>query len=231
MLRDENGILFFRMSDREDAVDLCKELLRTPTGQTYKEDCFTTEEADSDVDRITQACSILFGTVDDISVQQAEAALKSLMKSGRIPKRNQEEPAVVTLASPAVDSTPRDKAGRPLSQNQIDWGEMTRFANASSADAIRQRKNVDPKFRQFLVTNLKREMSHEVGDAATDLNANRVPQKSGVPQDVWAFAQKYPRLSTEELKRILSPAQNPDGPAAAREAQRLFDAACADSLI
>jgi hypothetical protein len=52
-----------------------------------------------------------------------------------------------------------------------------------------------------------------------------------VPADVQKFAAEYRALSVQQLKTLLSPGLNPQGPAAAAEQQRLFDAACACGAI
>ena len=99
-------------------------------------------------------------------------------------------------------------------------------------DAIRQRKYVDPKFRSFVETNMRREFAEQpVADGVENLNANRTPQARGVAEDVRAFATRYRTMSIADAKKLLSPGMNPDGPDAARKANALFDAAIAAGLV
>ena len=100
-------------------------------------------------------------------------------------------------------------------------------------DTIRQRKYVDPKFRAFVETNMKREFAEqEVGDGVTNLNANKERQNhGGVREDVKAFAIRYRTMSAADMKKLLSPSMNPDGAEAAAHANWLFNEACRSGLL
>jgi neutral trehalase len=97
------------------------------------------------------------------------------------------------LEEPEEDLRPRDRNGKLLSQAQISWGEMARFAESASIQQINERKNSDPQFRQFVETNLRREML-----PAED----GIPQvkKTRVSQEVADFAFKYNREPIANLR-------------------------------
>jgi len=78
---------------------------------------------------------------------------------------------------------------------------MTRFANESTMDAIRQRKNIDPKFRTFMATNLRREMQEQpVGDGVTP--EGQVPEVRGSQPSLYLieFARKYAKEPVANLR-------------------------------
>jgi hypothetical protein len=162
---------------------------------------------------------------------QLEAALRVVIR-GKMVRRDRVEAILDEPAPPVVDTTPRTKEGKPLTPQQLEWAEMTRFANESTMDAVNQRKHVDPKFRAFVATNMRREFAEQpVADGVENLNANRTPQARGVSADVQAFATRYRTMSVADVKKELSAGMNPLGPAAAAESNRLFEAACAANLI
>ncbi len=222
--------IFFEVNDAGELKDLFKSTLNeTKAGQKYKADYYSSER--DDTDQILEALNLLYGASDYASVNQVASVLNTLMLSGSIPKNDPdvEEP----LESPVEDTRPRSKTGKLLTAEQLAWGEMTKFANESSMDAIRQRKYVDPKFRSFVETNMKREFAEqEVGDAVVNLNANKPRETHGaITEEERAFARKWNLLSVAESKKLLSPAMNPEGPEAAARAQRLLNLVSSYGLV
>ncbi len=233
MYRDENsGEIMFDLAEFDDFKSAFKDLLKTEIGQTFMREFYDADSVDEVEGKLKNAISVLFPDQNGhASLNQLSIALENLLLSGEVKPL---ETGDVPLDEPKpeeVDTTPRDKNGRPLSESQLKWREFRQFADSASMSEISLRKRSDPEFANFVRKNMEREMSQPIGDAVENMSANQVPQKSGVPADVRAFASRYPRMSVAELKRLLSPATNPDGPAAARETQRLFDAATADGLI
>jgi hypothetical protein len=232
MKRNSNSEITFDLQDSDELIDALKSLTsETEIGKKYKAEYYTRESGNEHTDLILNAVDLLFPSNDGHTVRQLSVALHNLILAGQIQPKDKEveEP----LESPTVDLTPRDKNGRALTQAQLVWSEMTRFANDSSMDAIRQRKNIDPKFRSFMATNLTREMQEQpVGDGVTNLNANKERQNHGeVREDVKAFAIRYRTMSAADVKKLLSPGMNPDGAEAAAKANWLFNEACRDGLI
>jgi hypothetical protein len=238
MRRNEEGEIRYDLRGTEEGGDwdeAIAELLATPTGQSFKTEYRFPVEADRDnADALILRAVHLFPLEDNqATLLQLEAGLRTVIKAKMV-RRDRVEAILdePTLPAPVVDQTPKDKNGRPLTQQQLEWAEMTRFANESTMDAINQRKYVDPKFRAFIATNLRREISEQtVADGVENLNANRKPKTRGVPADVQAFVARYRTTSVAEMKKELSPGINPLGPAAAAESNRLFEAACAANLL
>ena len=234
MLRDSNGNLCFNFRDIDERKDALKTLMNeTPEGAEYLTHYDEIVDKDEHSKLLYQATDVLFPDNDClVSIAMLAQALRTLIDSGKIKFTGEGEAVLEDPSAPAVDPTPRDRNGKALTQSQLAWGEMTKFANESSMDAIRQRKYVDPKFRSFVETNMRREFAEQpVADGVENLNANRTPQARGVAEDVRAFATRYRTMSVADAKKLLSPGMNPDGPDAARKANALFDAACAANLI
>lgn len=235
MDRNNEGVLIFDFEDVDDRQEAFNMLMELPSSKNYLEHYDPIKDRDEHADLIMDAVDTLYGeAVADgkISVRQLELGLKTLIKSGAISFSKEEQPVLEAPAVPVVDATPRDRAGRALTESQLAWGEMTKFANESSMDAINQRKYVDPQFRAFMATNMRREMQEQVvADGVENLNANRTPQAESVPDDVRAYAVRYRTLSVSDARKELSPGMNPLGPEAARKANQFFEAACAANLI
>ena len=228
--RRPDGTWAIDLDDRREVVDALKELMNQhESGIEYKNLCYTKETGDEDFELIIDACHTLFPDGHVTTARMADA-LQLLMDSGRI-QRKDFEPAV-PLEEPKPDTTLRDKNGKPLSASQLKWSEFRQFADSASMEEINRRKRTDPEFATFVRKNMEREMQEQpVGDGVENLNANRVQQQSGAPSDVRAYAARYRTMSAAEVKKERSPGMNPLGPAAAREANRLFEAACSDGLI
>ena len=234
MFRNNEGDIVFNFRDRDERAECLKSLMdETPEGAEYLEHYDPIEDKDEHSKLLYQATDVLFPDNDcAVSIPMLAQSLRTLIDSGKIKFTGEEEAVLEDPSAPAVDPTPRDRNGKALTQSQLEWGEMTRFANESSMDAIRQRKYVDPKFRSFVETNMRREFAEQpVADGVENLNANRTPQARGVAEDVRAFATRYRTMSVADAKKLLSPGINPDGPEAARKANQLFEAGIAAGLI
>ena len=197
MLKQSEGETFFTSDEEREVLDAIKELtLSDPTVQLYKSDYFVAEQFDSDLAKIVAAAKAITHS-EWISMRSIGAAFNLLIKAGQI------QPKEITQVTPVEeepeDTRPRDKNGKLLSQNQIEWGEMAHFAATSTSDAIRQRKNIDGKFREFIATNLRREMQEQpVGDAVTA--AGQPTTKARVSQELTDFANKYNREPIANLR-------------------------------
>ncbi len=120
---------------------------------------------------------------------------------------------------------------RQLTGPQKAWSEYRQWSEEHSSSECRARARVDAGYATFVRKNLEREFVAEVGDAVTNLNVRQAPAKRIVPTDVQKFAEDYRTMSSETVKKLLSPGLNPLGPAAAAEANRLFEKACSLGLI
>jgi hypothetical protein len=140
--------------------------------------------------------------------------------------------AVLFFAAINAGVHTRGRDGKLLTDSQIQWGEFRRFAEQASMSEINLRKQSDPEFANFVRKNLQREMQEQpVGDSVVNLNQRVATVKKGVSADVVAYAARYRVMSSDAVRKELSPGINPLGPAAAAEANRLFEAACAAGLI
>jgi hypothetical protein len=231
--RNSEGEIVFSVDESDEFEGALKEVLATTEiGKKYRKEYFTKERGNEDAERLVDAAvEVAKDTTGKslISRPILERALTLLIDSGKIQSKNLH--TAQQLEEPEVDSRPRDKNGKLLTDVQIKFGEMARFAATATADAVRQRKHTDHEFLVFLQSQLRKEMQDQpVGDAVVNLN-QMAPTKKNPPADVAAYAARYRTMSTTDVKRELSPGMNPHGPAAAAEANRLFNSACAAGLI
>jgi len=112
-----------------------------------------------------------------------------------------------------VDNTPRDKNGKPLSESQLRWSEYRQFSESHNSAECKARAQTDSGYREFVHTNLMREFAEQpVGDAVVSVGTQAVRQdKTRVTQELREFAQAYRLAPTSEVKKLSSPAMNPNG--------------------
>jgi hypothetical protein len=154
----------------------------------------------------------------EIVIPDAEAAAKELFLAGDLqPKRKK------------VEQPP---APKPLTASQRAWSEYRIFSESHTSSQCKARAKVDAGYATFMRKNYEREMNESpVPDAAVNLNEKAPTTKKAVPADVADYAARYRTMSVEAARKELSPGMNPQGPAAAAEANRLFEASCAAGLI
>lgn len=70
------------------------------------------------------------------------------------------------------DEEPEEK---PLTGSQKAWSEYRQWSETHSSNECRARARTDAGYAAFMRKNLEREFVVEVGDAAVNLNANRMP--------------------------------------------------------
>lgn len=137
---------------------------------------------------------------------------------------------------------PEEEEVDPAEAEAAMIAEFAAWSDApdTSTKMIAERRRVDRSYAEYYNARLQQEVRSD--DPMADINAqNNLHQPSPstmtptsrkvAPADVQQFAVQYMRMSTEQLKTLLSPATNPDGPAAAGRVKRLFDDACAYGLI
>lgn len=186
--RNVDGEITFTVDDREEVVGAMKEIFRTTeVGKLYLKEFYTKERGDEDAEKILGAAIQIAGG-PNISSSHLVHALTLLIDSGELRPKNLVQTA--QLEEPEEDTRPRDRNDKLLTPQQIAWGEMTRFAETATPDAIRQRRHTDHVFAEFVRTNLRREMAAtEVGDAVTP--AGQPTTKARVSQELVDFARKY----------------------------------------
>jgi hypothetical protein len=184
----EGEIIFSAVDDREELVSSLKEILTsTDVGLDYKTNYYTKERSDEDGEKIVAAAVQIAGG-PMISSRHLEHALTLLIDSGALQAKNVSQHT--QLEEPEEDLRPRDRNGKLLTEAQISWGEMSRFAATATADQVRQRKSIDGKFREFIATNLRREMSETpVGDGVVP--AGQPTTKVRSSNELETFAQQF----------------------------------------
>jgi hypothetical protein len=195
--RNQDGEIVFSADETDELVGALKEIVATAeVGKLYKRDFYSKERADDDCDKLVAAAQQIAGG-PNISSRHLTHALTLLIDSGELQPRNAVQ--AEQLEEPEQDLRPRDRNGKLLTEAQISWGEMSRFAATATADQVRQRKNVDGKFREFIQTNLRREMAEQpVGDGVTP--AGQPTTKARASQELVDFTSKYNREPIANLK-------------------------------
>jgi hypothetical protein len=189
--RNQDGEFVFDVNETEEFESALKEVLATTEiGKIYRKDYFTKESADKHSGMLVDAALAVAEDLTGkplISRPILERALTLLIDSGKIQPKNLQ--AAQQLEEPEVDSRPRDKNGKLLTDVQIKFGEMTRFAQTATADAIRQRKHTDHEFLVFHQSQLRKEMAETVvGDAVSE---GQPTTKVRTSKELESFAQKY----------------------------------------
>ncbi len=137
---------------------------------------------------------------------------------------------------------PRDAQGRLLSQTDIQQQEWIAWLNnpETSTRAIEQKKRTDASFAAFYRGLYASQIQSDDPMVDTNVRNNmRQPAPSTITPtsrkvaspEVQRFAADYVRMSTEQVKKLLSPVLNPNGPADAARQQTLFEEACKYGLV
>lgn len=121
----------------------------------------------------------------------------------------------------------------------VVFAEFEVWSNAPDTNTkmIADRRRADSRYAKYYNERLAREIQND--DPMADVNArNNIRQPLTTPTsrrvaspEVQRFAADYRLMSSEEVKRLLSPGLNPLGSAAAEHSRQLFDQACAYGLI
>ena len=195
--RDSEGqIRFHYEQDDDEVASALKNIFaNTEVGRDFINNYNTNATGETNYTKILNA-SVAIAGGPMITEGILLHAITLLIDSGEI--RPKQVAPVATFDEPEIDSRPRDKNGKLLSQAQISWGEMSRFAETASMADINRRKATDPQFASFVRTNLQREMAQEVGDAVTPAGA---PQnKARVSNELSQFALAYNREPIANLR-------------------------------
>jgi hypothetical protein len=169
--------------------------------------------SDSNNAIILTTLETLYGETDEFSANQFVDSLLCAMDSGAIKKRKPAEP-IEPAAAPA--SVPTDRNGRPLSQSQIAFGEMTRWSQTATTAQVDERKRKDPAYLRFVQSSLRKEMDQGVGDSVMSQNPHleqqAPPTKSALNNsEIIEFVKRYTSMSSNECRAARSKAQNPFG--------------------
>lgn len=193
-----DGQITFEASDRQEVVDALKEVFLTEIGQHYKNDCYTVENGDEDLEKILRAAQIVAGG-PNLTVDAMRRGLELLVNSGEIRPRDFESSPELT--EPEEDTRPRDKNGKLLTPQQIQWSEYRQFAETASMAEVRRRKETDSGFANFVRKNLQREMAQEIGDAVVpEGQANGQRTSRQISGDLVNFVHAFRAEPSENLR-------------------------------
>jgi len=199
---------------KENVKLFIRDFRATSVGRQLKEAGLDTGE---NLDLIVEDAQTQTGH-EDVTMKEFEASARRMFLIGDLkPKQKQ------------VEQPP---APKPLTASQQAWSEYRIFSESRTSAECKARARVDAGYATFVRKNYEREFAASpVGDAVVNLNEKTPTTKKAVPADVSAYAARYRTMSADAARKELSPGMNPQGPAAAAEANRLFEASCAAGLI
>jgi hypothetical protein len=192
----EGQITFHAIEDSNEVISALDEVIQTtPIGRQYvSDDCVAADGSDGFKQIVEAAMQIAGGPT--ITAGNIAHALTLLIDSGELrPKKAKQSKQ---LAEPEVDTTPRDKNGKALTESQLKWSSFRQFAEQASMAEINRRKASDPEFANFVRKNLEREMSQEVGDAVTPAGSPTANKRAN--QDLVDFVRKYHAEPSQNLR-------------------------------
>src|SRR5258708_30370266 len=127
--RNEDGEFIFSVEESDEFEGAVKEVLATTEiGKKYRKEYFTKERGDEDAGKLVDAAIAVAEDLTGkplISRPILERALTLLIDSGKIQPKNLQ--AAQQLEEPEVDSRPRDKNAKLLTDGQIKFGGMPRY--------------------------------------------------------------------------------------------------------
>jgi hypothetical protein len=185
--------------DPELAREFFNEVKESQAGKRY----FSEFASSTNHERVIEAVWKLYPDTEYVSVSAFVDAIGTLLAAGELTPTHEPEASVPVAPSVPV---PVDRNGRPLTQSQIDWKEMTEFATEKSMREINERKRIDPKFLAFIQTNLRRDMAQEIdGDARSmnpHLEQNATPTPSAMKNDkLVAFANHWRSMTADAVRK------------------------------
>lgn len=213
MTQEYYGILNWELEDAANNDRFAAAFFETPVGQEIKKAGLKTSD---NVYAIVGLAQEQAGGRVEITVPEAEAAARELFLAGDLKPKQK-----------PIEQPPSPK---PLSSSQLAWSEYLIFSESHSVTECRARARVDEAYRSFMQTNLLREMNETpVGDSVVAIGTQAVRQdKTRVTKDLREFAENYRRAAASEVRKLSSPAMNPNG---YKEYQENLNAAINAGLI
>ena len=195
-IKYHDGQVVFSLDDDYEIESAIRHITATTeVGKDYAKNYYTTANCDSDYDKIVAGASQIAGG-SFIHEGHLQHALTLLIDSGELKPKKFIQAA--PLEEPVEDTRPRDKNGKLLTPQQIQWSEFRRFADQASMSEINLRKQSDPEFANYVRKALQVEMNQEIGDAVT--SAGSPTAKTRVNQNLVDFARKYNAEPSQNLK-------------------------------
>jgi hypothetical protein len=213
MAQEYYGILNWELEDAANNDRFAAAFFETPVGQEIKKAGLKTTD---NVYAIVALAQERAGGRVEITVPEAEAAARELFLAGDLqPKQKKVEQPL---------------APKPLTASQQAWSEYRIFSETHTSSECKARARVDAGYASFMRKNYEREMGEtQVGDAVVAIGTQAVRQdKTRATQSLREFAEAYRRASTSEVKKLSSPAMNPNG---YEQYRKNIDAVIAAGLI
>lgn len=197
--------------DPQASREFMQEVKTTAPGKRFFSD-FASEE---NMQKVVEGVAKLYPDAEYITLSAFVDTLGTLIAAGELTPTHAPEPVLPEAPATPV---PVDRNGRPLTQAQIDWAEMAAFANERPMREINERKRIDPKFRTFIQTNLRRDMQQEIDGDVTPFNPHLKPQ---APPSVSAlenerlveFARQWKLMPADTIRKAKRQDTNPLGAA------------------
>lgn len=181
----------FDANDVEDfGIGLDDVWSNTEIGREYVRNYHSEEDFEEQFDLIRRTAVKVAGQ-EMVSDDEIERALYLLLTAGHIKPR---KAAPAPVEETPVDTRPRDKNGKLLSEAQIAWGEMGRWANEHSMDECRARARNDASFAQFMQTRFRQESQHP--------QATPAKAAAAAGPELTAFAEAYNKAPSACLRPI-----------------------------
>jgi hypothetical protein len=181
-----------------------KEFSDTPAWQRFAEIYCRTK---ANFDRIDAAIHKMYPDQKFFTSDEVTDVVVTMTESGGDEKDLLDRiPVQIDESAQEAHDVPRDKNGKALTQAQIKWSEMTRFAEEHSMREINERKRVDPAFADFIRTNLRRDMTQVIdGDARVTnphLDQIKAPTQAALAdRRLVDFANAYRVMPAEAVRK------------------------------
>jgi hypothetical protein len=213
MAQEYYGILNWEFEDAANNDRFATVFFETPVGQEIKKAGLKTTD---NVYAIVGLAQEQAGGRVEITVPEAEAAARELFLAGDLRTKQKK-----------VEEAP---ASKPLTRSQLAWQEYRIFSESRTSAECKARARVDAGYANFVRKNLEREMNDTpVQDGVEAIGTQAIRRdKTRVTQELREFAEAYRHASTSEVKKLSSPAMNPNG---YKEYQENLNAAINAGLI
>jgi hypothetical protein len=197
-MRNTEGQFTFTVGDRYEVVNALKEIFLTPIGESYKQNFYTEERGEEDLEKILRAAKLVVGG-PNITVAAMTRGLELLIDSGEIQPKD--FTPSTPLEEPVEDTRPRDKNGKLLNESQLRYKEYREFSERASMAEVNKRKQTDAGYASYIRKQLASEMNQPVGDAVIpEGQANAQRTSSQVSGDLVNFVHAFRAELSQNLK-------------------------------
>ena len=191
--RNADGDITITADDRSELIGILKEIFNTTEiGKIYKADYYTGEHGDEHVEKLVAAAELVAGG-PNISVSDLTRAIELLIASGEI--QHKDFQLGTPLEEPEVDTRPRGKDGKFLTEAQLKEQEYSSWSETASSSERKLRMQSDPGYATFVRKSLQAEMNQPI-DGAIPVGE----PKARANQHLAEFARKYLVEPTQNLR-------------------------------